>query len=151
MRDVNNSCTLVFPCFHLLWFGLHLLFLASSLILALGLAMMGFAFLSSFLDTSTYTIVHRCNLLPLMLKNYIISPKSSCFTCGLWENGGMPQLPHFCLYQKMSEFKIPLKLKIRGTFFSNIFLSEVNCARYGVFVDTRCAHTVLGTVIQLYT
>jgi hypothetical protein len=34
----------------------------------------------------------------------------------------MPQLPHFCLYQKMSEFKIPLKLKIRGTFFSNNFL-----------------------------
>ena len=41
---LNNSCTLVFPCFHLLWVGLHLLCLALSPILALGLAMMGLPF-----------------------------------------------------------------------------------------------------------
>ena len=50
LRDVNNSCTLVCPCFHLFWFGLHLLFLALSPILALGLAIMG---LPSFLASWT--------------------------------------------------------------------------------------------------
>jgi hypothetical protein len=100
LRDVNNSCTLVFPCFHLLWFGLHLLFLALSPILALGLAMMGFAFLSSFLDKSTYTIVHRCNFLPLMLRNCIILPKSSCFKCGLWGKGGNAPTPSSLLVPK---------------------------------------------------
>ena len=73
---------------------------ALSPILPLGLAMMGFALLSSNLYKSTYTIVHRCNLLPLMLRNYIISPKSSCFKCGLWENGGNAPAPSFLLVSK---------------------------------------------------
>ena len=49
----------------------------------------GFAFLSSFLEKRTYTIVRRCNLLPP-------DAVSSC------------------------------PLKIRGTFFSDIFRPEVN-------------------------
>ena len=50
----------------------------------------------------------------------------------------------------MSENKIPLKLKIRGTFFSDILCSEVNWASYSVFVNTHGALTLLGTVLQLY-
>jgi hypothetical protein len=111
-------------------------FLFSSPILALGLAMMGFTFLSSFLDKRTYTIVHRCNLLPLKLRNWIILPKSSCFKCGLWENGGNALTPLFLLVSKMSENKIPLKWKIRDIFFSDICWSEVQWACYGVFVNT---------------
>ena len=61
-------------------------FFALSPIMALGLAMMGSAFISIFLDKSTYTTVLRCNLLPLMLKNCIISPKSTCSKSRLWEN-----------------------------------------------------------------
>ena len=51
LRAVDNSCTLALPCYHL------------SPIFALGLAMIGLAYLSSYLYKSTYTTVHRCNLL----------------------------------------------------------------------------------------
>ena len=51
----------------------------------------------------------------------------------------------------MSEKRIHLKLKIRGTFFSDIVWPGVNWACYGVFVDIRGAHIVLGTLLQLYT
>ena len=47
LRVVNQSCTLAF--FYLLWFGLHLIFPPLSSIFALGLAMMGLAFFSSYL------------------------------------------------------------------------------------------------------
>jgi hypothetical protein len=43
--------------------------MASSRILALGLAMMGLAFLSSYMYKSTYTIVHGYNLHPPKLRN----------------------------------------------------------------------------------
>ena len=84
LRDVNNSCTLVFPCFHLLWFRLSSPFFG--FISNSGFKVGNDGFGSSYFDKSTITIVHRCNLLPLMLRNCIISPKSFCFKCGLWEN-----------------------------------------------------------------
>jgi hypothetical protein len=67
--------------FVMVW--LHLLCLALSPIVALGLAMMGFTFLSSFLDKRTYNIVHRCN-------------------------GGNALAPSSLLISKKSENKIPL-------------------------------------------
>jgi hypothetical protein len=79
---------LVDRCQQLLDTCVNMLFLASSPILAFGLAMMGLPFFLASWTKNTYTIVHRCNLLPLMLRNCIISPKSSCFKCWLWENGG---------------------------------------------------------------
>ena len=78
LRNLNNSCTLALSYFHLFWFVLHLHFFASFSILTLGLAMIGLAFLSSYLYKSTYTTVHRCSVLPLMLRNHSILPKSFC-------------------------------------------------------------------------
>ena len=40
----------------------------------------------------------------------------------------------------MSENKVPLKLKNIGTFFTDIFWSEQNLARYGVFVEMHGTH-----------
>ena len=90
-----------------LWFGLHL-FVSNS---GLGLAILGFTFLSSFMDKRTYIIVHRCTLLTLMLRNCIISPKSSCFKCGLWENGGNSLAPSSLLVSKNVRKKDPLKIE----------------------------------------
>jgi hypothetical protein len=48
--------------------------------------MMGFAFLSRYLYTSTYTIVHIYNLLSLMLRNCGILTKSFLLKFGPREN-----------------------------------------------------------------
>ena len=74
LDTVNNFYTLLFLCFHLLWFGLWYFLQFWSDVMVLGLAMMSFIFLSSYLDIHlhTYTIVDWCNLLPLMLMNYIL-------------------------------------------------------------------------------
>ena len=50
----------------------------------------------------------------------------------------------------MSGNEVLLKLKNKGTFFSDIYWSEPTWASYTVFVETRGAHTLLGTVIRLF-
>ena len=76
LRVVINSCTLLFPWFYLLRFGLYL---------------SGFRIGNDWFRLSkiTYTIVHWCYLLSLMLMNCIVMPKFSCLKCGLWKNGNV--------------------------------------------------------------
>ena len=80
---------------------------------------------------------HRCNLLPLMLRNWSILLMSCRFACGLWENNGSGLA---CLFF----------MKNKGTFLSDISWSEPTWVSYSVFVETHGAHTLLGTVIRLY-
>ena len=65
-----------------------------------------------------------------------------------WKTTEMPQLAQFCLYHKMSENRVPLKLKNNATSLSGIFWSELNWATYGVFVETGTACTMLGTIVN---
>ena len=62
----------------------------------------------------------------------------------------MPHKSQFCLDLKMSENKVLFKLKNEGTFFSYIFGSGQNRVSCSIFVETRGAHTLLGTVIWLF-
>ena len=59
----------------------------------------------------------------------------------------MLQPAQYCLYQKLAESKVPLKFKIKGTSFSDIFGSDPNWVSYSVFVET-CENTLLGPMFS---
>ena len=87
---------------------------AFSPILPLGLAMMGFALLSSNLYKSTYTIVHRWNFLPQIIRNCSNLNKSSCFEWGPCESAGNVLVRSPYLVLKNVRKRGPLKIKNYG-------------------------------------
>ena len=69
----------------------------------------------------TYTSVKRCNLLPLLLRDFSILQTSYCWKWGPWENNGNALAHVFLLVSKQS---VPCKFKNMGTFFYDICWSK---------------------------
>ena len=129
----------IYPILLGLRFLLTVIFALSS-ILALGISNNGLAFLSIYLFKSTYTILHICKLLPLMLRNFSIAPKSSYFKCGPCESGGNVLACSSFLVSKNVRRRGPLKLETEWhlLFWHFLFRAKLSIIRrYSRY--THCA------------
>ena len=98
-----------------------------------------YSFLCTF-DNRLATLLYRCKLLPLILRNCSVLFTSSCFDWGLWEKRFRRESwsTHFAWNSYMTVYSSLRTLVLKRVTYSS------------VFVETCGAHTLLGTVTLLF-